>query len=347
MRLLLLVLLTASLGLGSSCDLGPEAPGEPTQALKGALGPGCSTTPAPAISAAPGDVPFALPRSAPPDTLTELFSAPSGAVRIADQAQVVVPLRAGARLQNIELRFRDFRPRQFIALKYRTLPDGQWEQFCASELRALERDEDLGLIEISREPDHDAPYMDNPVRMRAELLAADGTRRPMTVKLIDPELSGPAGGWETDNLYSGLPVEPLAEGASLLLTVLHPSPMPWEPPESRGADFSWVKPVYFPAYSEEVVVFESPTFEPPPAEGYVISTGRKLEAVLVTWDDQKGPYSARVRLTTAEGTFSSSARNIGSGETELIAIGQTSTDGRLLVVGPSQVTVRRVAALYE
>lgn len=290
-----------------------------------------------------------------PNSAEIVFTVPDEMREVKDGQSVLVPLEGGRELHMIELRYQDTRPLQDFEFN-RRLPGGEWETFRGDEYWAMEQKEKAGEVEIKREPDHNSMWINNPIRVRVDVVNAQGeVIHTVGKKFLDPQLhdassvDGP-GSAEVDNIsngYENLPAGKLPDGAQLRLTPVHDHKKAWEANRDLAMELSWVKPIYMPTHSERVSVREG-DWEKPRAEGYPIDAGRPLAAVLVKWTDHGGTSSGSVRLTLPDGTtFATPSSNVGSGETELIPLdGAVSKDGKLFVEGWG-IDVGNIEVLYQ
>lgn len=283
-----------------------------------------------------------------------MFTVPSSARLVKHGQSVLVPLDAGRTLHMIELRYQDTRPLKDLEFNRRA-PGGTWETFRGAEYRAMETLEKQGKMELKREPDHNSIWVNNPVRVRVDVVDAQGqVVHTIGRKFLDPHVhdawspDGP-GSAEVDNISNGyeqLPEGKLPAGAQLRLTPTIER-KPWEADRVVAMDLSWVKPIYLPDHSARALVREG-GWEKPRAEGYAVEPGRPIAAVFVKWTDHGGTSSGGVRLTLPDGsTFTTPPSNVGSGETELIPLdGAVSKDGKLYITGAG-IEVGTIEVLYR
>jgi hypothetical protein len=270
------------------------------------------------------------------------FQVPSDQQQIRDGQSVLVPLEAGRTLHMIELRYQDTRPLRDLEFN-RRVGNGAWETFRGDEYHATVEREKAGEVVVKRESDHNAAWINNPVRVRVDVVDQDGkVLHAVGKKFVDfhthdawsAESSGSA---ETDNIsnsYESLPQGLLPAGAQLRLTPVHENRRPWEQDRLVAMDLHWVKPIYLPEHSARAVV-RTGDYEAPNAQGYTVDKDRPIAALFVKWTDHGGSSSGRVRLTLPDGTETRSASyNVGSGETELIPLdGLVSRDGKIFIEG--------------
>lgn len=285
-----------------------------------------------------------------------MFTVPSDMREVKDGQSVLIPLEGGRELHMIELRYQDTRALQDFEFNMRPKGSSEWQTFRGDQYREMEQREKAGEVEIKREPDHNAMWINNPIRVRVDVVDADGkVLHTIGKKFLDPQLhdawspTGP-GSAETDNISNGyekLPAGQLPAGAFLRLTPMHQDRKPWEAERTVAMDLSWVKPIYMPQYTERAQVRQG-TWEKPLAQGYDVEAGRPMAAVLVTWTDHGGTSSGSVRLTRPDGSaLQTQSYNVGSGETELIPLdGAVSRDGKLFIEGHG-LEVGNIQVLYR
>jgi hypothetical protein len=285
-----------------------------------------------------------------------MFTVPSDMRAVKDGQSVLIPLEGGRELHMIELRYQDTRALQDFEFNMRPKGSSEWQTFRGDQYREMEQREKAGEVEIKREPDHNAMWINNPIRVRVDVVDANGqVLHSIGKKFLDPQLhdawspTGP-GSAETDNISNGyekLPSGKLPAGASLRLTPVHQDRKPWEAERTVAMDLSWVKPIYMPEHSERVSVRQG-SWEKPQTQGYAVEAGRPMAAVLVTWTDHGGTSSGSVRLTRPDGSaLQTPSYNVGSGETELIPLdGAVSHDGKLFIEGYG-LEVGNIQVLYR
>jgi hypothetical protein len=270
------------------------------------------------------------------------FQVPSAQQQIHDGQSVLIPLEAGRTLHMIELRYQDTRPLRDIEFN-RRVGSGPWETFRGDEYHATVQREKAGEVVVKRETDHNAAWINNPVRVRVDVVDQDGTvihavgKKFVDFHTHDAWSAESSGSPETDNIsnsYESLPQGLLPAGAQLRLTPVHENRRPWEQDRHVAMDLHWVKPIYLPEHSARAVV-RTGDYEAPSAQGYAVDKDRPIAAIFVKWTDHGGTSSGRVRLTLPDGTETRSASyNVGSGETELIPLdGLMSKDGKLFIEG--------------
>jgi hypothetical protein len=281
------------------------------------------------------------------------FTVPEHQRNVQDGQSVLVPLEAGRELHVIELKYHDTRPMKDIELSRRPRGSGgEWQPFRGDELKASEERERAGEIEIKREPDHNNPWINNPIRVKVEFVDAQGNvLHTSATKLVDPQLHdawGPdaPGSAEIDNLYMSLYPGKLPPGTQLRLTAVHQNRKPWEADRTVAMELSYVKPVYVTEHSARAWIRQG-GWETPSAQGYDVEPGRAIAAVRVQWTDHGKPYSGSVRVNTPSGEHRSPTYNVGSGETKLIPLdGAVSKDGKLFIDGFG-VEVGNIEVLYK
>lgn len=283
------------------------------------------------------------------------FDVPAELRSVKDGQSVLIPLEGGRELHMIELRYQDTRPLKDFEFNRRA-PGGQWETFRGDEYRSSEEKEKAGQLEIKREPDHHAMWINNPIRVKVEVVDANGNvLHTIGKKFLDPQLhdawspEGP-GSAEVDNISNGyekLPEGKLPPGAQLRLTPVHEHKKPWEAERTIAMDLSWVKPIYMPEHSERALIRQG-EWEKPATQGYHVEAGRPIAAVLVKWTDHGGTSSGSVRITKPDGSiYQSPSYNVGSGETELIPLdGVIAKDGKLHIAGWG-LEVGNIEVLYR
>ena len=271
---------------------------------------------------------------------------------ILDRQSIVFPLDEGS-LHLVELRYQDTRPLKDLEFNMRKKGEFGWTTFRGDQYFEMKRREDAGEIEIKREPDHNGPWVNNPVRVKVEVLYPDGRVYDMGKKFIDfnvhdaRSVNG-SGVPETDNIYKRMPRGELPPGTMMRLTPYFESKKPWEKDRDVACAFHWVKPIIVPKHKEKVRIRSAYNYETPPAEGYDVDPNRKIAAVMVNWTDNGGTSRGSVSIETETGTLRSKLYNVGSGETELIPIDAYAKDGKLKVhtSGSSSVDVRNLDVLY-
>lgn len=285
-----------------------------------------------------------------------MFTVPSDMREVKDGQSVLIPLEGGRELHMIELRYQDTRPLQDFEFNMRPKGSSEWQTFRGDQYREMEQREKAGEVEIKREPDHHAMWINNPIRVRVDVVDANGqVLHSIGKKFLDPQLHDAwsptsPGSAEVDNISNGyekLPAGKLPAGAFLRLTPVHQDRKPWEAERTLAMDLSWVKPIYMPEHSERVSVRQG-SWEKPLAQGYEVQAGRPIAAVLVTWTDHGGTSSGSVRLTRPDGSaMQTPSYNVGSGETELIPLdGAVAHDGKLFIEGYG-LEVGNIQVLYR
>jgi hypothetical protein len=288
------------------------------------------------------------------DVTTAHFDVAYDQRSIADRQSVVVPLD-GKELHLIELKYQDTRKLRDLEFNYRDKGSSEWKTFRGDQYAQMLAKEKSGEVQIKRESDHNSPWINNPIRVKVDVLYPNGDVHQIGTKFLDfhvHDAHGPdsSGYPETDNISNGyekLPSGKLPEGCLLRLTPLHQNRKPWETDRQVAMDISWVKPTYMPDHKARVEVFSAGGFQKPRPEGYAVDPNRKIAAVMVTWTDHGGTASAGVSIgKTESGPFRSQSYNVGSGETELIPVGRYAQDGRIKVEGGHNVDVSRIQVLY-
>jgi len=282
------------------------------------------------------------------------FRVPSAMRDVKDGQSVLVPLKAGRKLHMIELKYQDTRKLSDLEFN-RTAPGGGWETFRGDEYHSTVVKEKAGELQVKRESDHNAPWINNPVRVKVEVVDADGEvihsvgKKFLDFHVHDAHSADSSGYPETDNIsnsYESLPQGELPDGAMLKLTPMHENRKAWEADREVAMDLSWVKPIYMPEHSARTMV-RTGGFEKPNPAGYDVEAGRPIAAVFVKWTDHGGMASGRVKIATEDGTHRSSRYNVGSGETELIPLdGVVSKDGKLHIEGGG-LEVGSIEVLYQ
>lgn len=288
-----------------------------------------------------------------PDAVSTYFSVPSDKRMVEDRQSVVLPLEA-KEIHLIELQYQDTRPLKDLEFTYQPKGSMEWKAFKGDKWFEMEAKEKSGELKIRREPDHNSPYVNNPIKVQVDVLFPDGHVHSIGKKFLDYSVHDAhsidgAGYPEIDNISNGyehLPQGALPEGCLLRLTPLHENRKPWEADRKIAMDLAWVKPQFLPTNKERAVVFQSGNWVKPDPAGYAVDPNRKIAAVMVTWTDHGKPYSASVSIGKNEKgvSWSSPSTNVGSGETELISVDGYAKDGRIKVNG--QVDVNKVQVLY-
>lgn len=281
--------------------------------------------------------PFHVGEGRQADALSRLYQV--GGKDILERQSILVPLEPG-QLHIVELRYQDTRKLRDIEFNYREPGSYDWKTFRGDQWFEMERREKAGEIQIKREPDHNAPWMNNPVRVKIDILYPDGRVHDLGKKLVDfhvhdarsPDGSGSG---ETDNIYKMMPSAPLPPGCILRLTPYIENKKPWEANRDVALRFEWVKPIHFPEYKEKVRIQSGGwgNYKLPPSDGYNVDPNRKIAAVMVNWTDEGGYARGSVSVNTERGRLSSDQYNVGSGETELIPVNAYAKDGKLFVHG--------------
>ncbi len=296
--------------------------------------------------------PVVLGSPSAPDAATRLFQVPSAERNIADKQSVLIPLE-GKELHLIEVKFQDTRKLKDLEFNYREKGSYEWKTVRGDEWHALLAREKRGEVDIKREGDHHSPWVNNPIRVKVEVLFPDGRVHDIGKKFLDFHVhdahSAESSGYpETDNISNGyerLPRGKLPEGCMLRMTPLHENRKPWEKDREIAMELSWVKPIYIPDHAEKTRIHKSYAFEKPASDGYAVDPDRKIAALMVRWTDNGGMASGSVSMKSDEGTWRSPSYNVGSGETELIPVGGYARDGRVHIQGGG-VQVADIDVLY-
>jgi hypothetical protein len=287
------------------------------------------------------------------DSISTNFRATGADRDVKDGQSVLVPLE-GRQLHLIELKYQDTRKLKDLEFNYREKGSGEWKTFRGDQYHSMVQREQAGEVDIKRESDHNSPWINNPVRVKVDVLMPDGSVHNVGKKFLDfhvHDAHGPnsSGYPETDNIsngYENLPAGKLPEGAMLRLTPMHENRKPWEADRTTAMEMSWVKPVYMPEHKEKVRIESAHSYSKPPSDGYAVDPNRPIAGVMVNWTDNGGMSSGRVSFGTENGQHRSSSYNVGSGETELIPVDNLrAKDGRIHVTGHG-VEVRNIDVLY-
>lgn len=296
--------------------------------------------------------PFHVGEGREVDTISRLYQV--GAKEILERQSILVPLDPG-QLHIVELRYQDTRKLRDLELNYKEPGSYEWKTFRGDQWFEMLRREKAGEIQIKREPDHNAPWMNNPVRVKIDILYPDGRVHDLGKKLVDFHIHDAyspdgSGSGETDNIYKRMPRDPLPPGCILRLTPYIENKKSWESDRDVALRFEWVKPIRFPDYKEKVRVRSGGygRYELPPSGGYDVDPNRKIAAVMVNWTDEGGFSRGSVSVNGERGRVSSQHYNVGSGETELIPIDAYAKDGKLFVHGHGShpVKVGNIDVLY-
>lgn len=283
------------------------------------------------------------------DVTARMFE-PTGVDRnIPSGRSILFPLDPG-KLHLVELRYHDNRPLKDLEFNYREKGQFNYTTFRGDQYFEMKAKEDRGEIEIKREPDHNGPWVNNPVRVKVEVLYPDGRVHDMGKKFIDfhvhdaRSVNG-SGVPETDNIYKRMPPGDLPPGCLMRLTPYFENKKPWEENRTTACEFHWVRPITVPPHKEKVRIRSSYRFEKPPAEGYSVDPNRKIAGVLVNWTDNGGTSRGTVSIQGDRGPVRSQPYNVGSGETELIPLDGYAKTGKLKVEGHG-IEVANVDILY-
>jgi len=288
-----------------------------------------------------------------PTSVHQRFAIPGHLQKIKDGDSVLFPLQP-RKLHLIELEYQDTRRLKDLSFNYQEPGDWDTKPFRGDEWFKMLAKEKAGDIEIEREPDHNAPYINNPVMVRVEVLYPDGHVHDIGTKFLDFHVHDAydvdsSGYAETDNIsngYEDLPPGELPEGCFLKLTPFFSNKMSWENKRKIAAELSWVQPCYVPEHTASKTITDRADFGPVPDKGFKVDK-RPIAAIKVTWTDNGGTASGSVRFKTSNGEFFSDDYNVGSGETELIPCdGAVPVDGRLHIDG-YDVDVQRIEVLYR
>jgi len=288
------------------------------------------------------------------DVTTAMFEVSPELRNVEDQQSVLIPLDA-KELHLIEVQYQDTRKLSDLEFNYQPKGSFEWKPFRGDKYLEMVEKEKTGELSIRREPDHNTPWINNPIKVKVDVLYPDGQTHSIGTKFLDFHVhdaySADSSGYsETDNIsngYESLPSGQLPEGCLLRLTPQHNNRKPWEADRTIAMDLAWVKPTYIPNHKERVEVFAGAGFETVKPEGYPVDPNRKIAAVMVTWTDHGGTSSASIAIDKTEKgeAFRSNSYNIGSGETELIPIGAYARDGKVKIDGYG-VDVSRMQVLY-
>ncbi len=287
-----------------------------------------------------------------PDSVTRYFQTGWGQRNILEHQPILIPLDPG-KVHLFEVRYQDTRKLRDLEFNYREPGSSAWTPFRGDQWFELERREQKGEIQIKREPDHNGPWINNPIRVKVEVLYPDGRIHDLGKKLVDPHVhdahsvDGPGSG-ETDNIYKNLPQEKLPPGCLLRLTPFTENKKDWEQSREVALSFEWARPIRVPDHVERRQVHASYDYASPPSDGYPVDANRKIAAVLVNWTDNGGASQGSISVMGDGGRKQSGSYNVGSGETELIPVDDYARDGRIRVQGhgSSPVHVRSVEVLY-
>jgi hypothetical protein len=289
-----------------------------------------------------------------PDVTCALFQVPGAQRKVLDRQPVLIPLDA-RELHVIELQYQDIRPLKDLEFNGCAAGSSAYKPFRGSEYFERLQGERAGTFKIQREPDHNGPWVNNPVKVNVEVLFPDGRIHHVGNKFLDFNVHDAhsvdgAGYPETDNISNGyeyLPDGPLPAGCLLRLTPHFTAKKPWEAQTNVAMDLRWVKPQYLPEHTDAVSVFSAGGFQDAPAEGFAVDPNRTIAAVLVTWSDNGGTASGSIRLdSTEQGAFTSPSSNVGSGESELIPVDRKALNGRIKLQGYG-IQVSDVRVLYK
>ncbi|TNE46446.1 MAG: hypothetical protein EP343_22830 [Deltaproteobacteria bacterium] len=281
-----------------------------------------------------------------------MFRVPSADRQVADGQSVEIPLE-GREIHMIELKYQDTRKLRDLEFNVRE-PGGAWRTIRGDEYHEMLGKEKRGEVQIKRERDHNSPWINNPVRVKVEIVYPDGKTHLVGKKFLDFHVhdahSADSSGYpETDNInrtYENIPHGKLPEGSTLRLTPMFMDKKEWEADREIAADLSWVKPIYMPEHTERVSVVNGYGFKDINPEGYDVDPNRPIAGVMVKWTDNGGTSSGSVSFETEHGRHRSSSYNVGSGETELIPLdGKVAKDGKIHINGHG-IQVASVEVLY-
>lgn len=287
-----------------------------------------------------------------PNSAERMFSVPHNQRNLRDGQSVELPLE-GREIHMIELKYQDTRKLRDLEFNYRE-PGGSWKTFRGDQYFDMIAKEKRGEVQIKRESDHNSPWINNPVRVKVDIVYPNGEIHNVGRKFLDfhvhdahsPDSSGYP---ETDNInrtYENIPHGKLPEGSKLRLTPMFMDKKEWESNRDIAADLSWVKPIYMPEHSERVNVLQGYGYQNINPQGYDVDPNRPIAGVLIKWTDNGGTASGSVSFATANGTHRSGSYNVGSGETELIPLdGHIAKDGKLFIQGHG-IQVASVEVLY-
>lgn len=287
------------------------------------------------------------------NSASQSFQVPGALQKVKDGDSVLIPLAAGE-LHMIELEYQDTRKLRDLEFNVRKSGDYGWKTFRGDEWFEMLDKESSGQVEIKRESDHNAPWVNNPTMVSVEVVYPDGYVHDVGTKYLDFHVhdaygADSSGYRETDNISNGyeyLPRGVLPEGCFLRLTPHFPNKGSWEKKRKTAAELYWVKPIYVPEHVESASVYSVSGFKPIKSAGYKVERGRPIAAVKVEWSDDGGTSSGGVSFDTDDGQFESDYFNVGSGETELIPCdGKIPADGKIHVNG-YDVKVRSIEVLY-
>jgi hypothetical protein len=286
------------------------------------------------------------------DGVSETYRLGHAEQKIDDKQSVLVPLQGGE-IHLIEIEYQDTRKLRDLELNYRDKGSWEWKTFRGDQWFEMEKREKAGEVDIKREPDHNAPWVNNPVRVTVEVLYPDGKVHNVGDKFLDfhihdaysPEASGYREKDNISNSYERLPQGKLPEGCMLRLTPYFSNKKPWESERTTAAEVFWVKPTYVPDHAEKVRVSSSWSFNAPRPEGYDVDPDRKIAGVMVRWTDHGKPYSGNIAMDTDSGPWTSPSHSVGSGETKLFPVDGYATGGKIFVEGHG-VDVADIDVLY-
>lgn len=281
-----------------------------------------------------------------------MFRVPHGDRQISDGQSVEIPLE-GREIHMIELKYQDTRKLRDLEFNVRE-PGGTWKTIRGDQYHDMLAKEKRGEVQIKRERDHNSPWINNPVRVKVEIVYPDGTTHNVGRKFLDFHVhdahSADSSGYpETDNInrtYENIPHGNLPEGSTLRLTPMFMDKKEWEADRDIAAELSWVKPIYMPEHKERVKVVSGYGFKDIDPKGYEVDPNRPIAGVLVKWTDNGGTSSGSVSFDTENGSHRSSSYNVGSGETELIPLdGKIAKDGKIHINGYG-IQVASIEVLY-
>jgi hypothetical protein len=283
-----------------------------------------------------------------------MFTVPSHMRNVKDGQSVLIPLEGGRTMHMVELKYQDTRKLRDLEFNRRT-PGGQWETFRGDEYHSTVQQEKAGELQVKRESDHNAPWINNPIRVKVEIVDADGNviqnvgKKFLDFHVHDAHSPDSSGYPETDNInnsYENLPKGDLPAGAMLRLTPMHENRKAWEADRDVAMNLSWVKPIYMPQHTERAMVRQG-GWEKPNSAGYDVEAGRPIAGVFVKWTDHGGMASGSVSIKTDNGVHRSQRYNVGSGETELIPLdGVVSQDGKIYINGGG-LEVGNIEVMYQ
>ena len=103
------------------------------------------------------------------DSCTQVFQVPQSQRDLADRQSALVPLEA-KELHLIELKYQDTRPLRDLEFNYRNKGEFNWQTTRGDDWFDLKKREKAGEIDVKRERDHNAPWINNPIRVHVDVL---------------------------------------------------------------------------------------------------------------------------------------------------------------------------------